>query len=256
MADLQERLLTLGLEIEYPRTPNFAASLEARLAEPARRERFDTRRLAIAAAVFIVAVGALLAIPTTRNAIAGFFGIKGVIIQRVPSFQSPRPPSGATVGERLGLGRQVTLPEAQATVPYGISYPQALGTPDAVFLIEPPGQHAVTLVWWPRSGLPEAGHTGVGALVIEVPGKVQSDFFLKMLGPDAALEAVQVNSNPGYWISGKPHGFFFLDPNGTPQEDTFRLAGNTLIWNQGSVTVRIESALDKDQTLGLAATMQ
>jgi len=162
----------------------------------------------------------------------------------------------ARIGERLGLGRQVTLPEAQATVPYGISYPQALGTPDAVFLIEPPGQHAVTLVWWPRSGLPEAGHTGVGALVIEVPGKVQSDFFLKMLGPDAALEAVQVNSNPGYWISGKPHGFFFLDPNGTPQEDTFRLAGNTLIWNQGSLTVRIESALDKDQTLGLAATMQ
>ena len=129
MADLQERLLTLGREIAYPQTPNFAPSLRARLAEPARRERFDTRRLAIAAAVFIVAIGALLAIPTTRNAIAGFFGIKGVIIQRVPSFQSPTPASGATIGQRLGLGRQATLAEAQAAIPYLISLPQSLGPP-------------------------------------------------------------------------------------------------------------------------------
>jgi hypothetical protein len=252
MADLQERLLTLGREIEYPRTPNFAASLSPRLAEPARRERFDTRRLAIAAAVFIVAIGTLLAIPTTRNAIAGFFGIKGVIIQRVPSFQSPTPPSGATVGERLGLGRQVTLAEAQAAIPYSIVFPQSLGSPDAVFLVQPPDRHAVALVWLPRPGLPQAAHTGVGALVIEFPGQVQADLFVKMLGPDATLESVTVNGNAGYWISGKPHGFFFLDSAGVPQEDTFRLAGNTLLWDQGSLTIRIESALGKAQTLALA----
>ena len=114
----------------------------------------------------------------------------------------------------------------------------------------------MAIVWWPRAGLPQAAHTGVGALVIEFPGQVQSDLFLKMLGPDATLEAVRVNSYPGFWISGKPHGFFFSDPQGTPQEDTFRLASNTLIWNQGSLTIRIESALDKDQTLALATTMR
>jgi len=224
MADLQERLLRLGREIDYPETPNLTTMLRTRLEQPAQRQRFDTRRLAVAAAVLIVTVGALLAIPTTRDAIAGFFGLNGVIIQRVPRLPSPTPSSGATVGERLGLGRQVTLPQAQAAVPYGISFPQALGTPDQVYLIQPADVKAVALVWLPRPGLPVAAQTGVGALVIEFPGQVQPDLFMKMLGPDATLEPVQVNSNPGYWISGKPHGFFFLDSRGNPREDTFRLA--------------------------------
>ncbi len=256
MADLQERLIRLGREVDYPETPNLTAMLRVRLEPPVRRERFDTRRLAVAALVFIVTVGALLAIPTTRDAIAGFFGLKGVIIQRVPRLPSPTPTSGATVGERLGLGRQVTLPQAETALPYRISFPQALGTPDQVYLIQPADLKAVALVWLPRSGLPAAAETGVGALVIEFPGQVQPDLFMKMLGPDATLEPVQVNSNPGYWISGKPHGFFFLDSKGNPREDTFRLARDVLIWNQGSLLVRIESALTKEQSLELAATMQ
>jgi len=65
-----------------------------------------------------------------------------------------------------------------------------------------------------------------------------------------------VNGDPGYWISGKPHGFFFLDSKGNPREDTFRLARDALIWNQGSLVVRIESALGKENTLALAATME
>jgi hypothetical protein len=256
MADLPERLTQLGREIDYPETPNLKAALRPRLSQPARRQRLDTRWLAIAAAALIVALGAVLAIPTTRDAIADFFGLRGVIIQRVPRLPSPTPTNGATVGQRLGLGRQVTLAQAQAAVPFGISFPQALGSPDQVFLIQPADLNAVALVWLPRPDLPVAAETGVGALVIEFPGTVQPDLFMKMVGPDASLESVQVNGNPGYWISGKPHGFFFLDSKGNPREDTFRLARNVLIWNQGSLVVRVESALGKDPSLELAATMQ
>lgn len=256
MADLEQRLLALGTEIEYPLAPELGPSVRRHLAAPAGRPRYELRRLAIAAIVLIVTASALLAIPTTRDAIAGLFGLKGVIIQRVPGFHSPTPSSGSTLGERLGLGHRVTLGEAQANVPYLISLPQALGRPDQVFLIQPPDLKAVALVWSPRSGLPAAAQTGVGALVIEFPGKVQSELFLKMLGPDATLEAVQVNSNPGYWISGKPHGFFFLDSQGDTRQDTFRLAENVLIWDQGSLVVRIESALDKEHTLKLASTIE
>jgi len=255
MAELRERLLRLGREIDYPETPKLSAMVRARLQQPARRQLLYGRRLAVLVAVFIVTVGALLAIPTTRDAIAGFFGLKGVIIQRVSRLPSPTPTGGATVGERLGLGRQVTMPEAQAAVPYGISFPQALGTPDQVYLVQPADLKAVALLWLPRPGLPAAAETGVGALLIEFPGQVQPDLFIKMLGPDATLEPVQVNSNPGYWISGKPHGFFFLDSKGNAREDTFRLARDVLIWNQGSLVVRIESALGRENTLALAATM-
>lgn len=256
MADLQERLIQLGQDLAYPQTPNFMPALRSSLGRPARREPFDTRRLALVTAALMVALGALLAIPTTRDAIAGFFGLRGVIIQRVPRLPSPTPSSGTTAGERLGLGRQVTLPVAEAAVPYGISFPQALGSPDQVFLLQPADLKAVALVWLPRRDLPAAAETGVGALVIDFPGTVQPDLFMKMVGPDATVEAVEVNGNPAYWISGKPHGFFFLDGKGNPREDTFRLARNVLIWNQGSLVVRIESALDREHTLELAATMK
>ena len=59
MADLQERLLQLGREIHYPQTPNFVAGVSSQLSQPARRPRFEARRLALVAAVLIVALGAL-----------------------------------------------------------------------------------------------------------------------------------------------------------------------------------------------------
>lgn len=251
MPDLEERLLALGRDLAYPTTPGLAASVGARLSRPALR-RFDSRYLAIAAAILIVTIGGLLAFPATRDAIAGFFGLRGVLIERVPSLTTPTASPAGSLAQRLALGRQVSFGEAQAALPYAIAYPQSLGLPDAVFLLQPAERQGVALVWSPGADLPRTTETGVGALLIEFPGKVQPDFFLKMLGPDATLESVRVNGTAGYWISGRPHGFFFLDPAGAPQEDTFRLAGNTLIWDQGSLTIRIESALDKNRTLELA----
>jgi len=252
MTELERRLLALGQAVDFPETPAIAASVHRRLSTG--RRVFIPRYLAIAAALLIVTLGALLAFPPTRDAIAGFFGLKGVLIQRVPSLTTPSRSPGVSVGERLDLGQQVSLQVAQAALPYRILYPQSLGPPDATFLLQPTARKGVALVWNPRAGLPQAASTGVGVLVIEFAGQVQPDFFVKMLGPDATLEQVQVNGNPGYWISGKPHGFFFLDAQGAPQEDTFRLAGNTLIWDQGSLTIRIESGLDQAGALALART--
>ncbi|MEO6795960.1 MAG: hypothetical protein ABI401_10810 [Candidatus Dormibacter sp.] len=251
MPDLEARLLALGRDLEYPNTPDLAASVGARLARPAVR-RFDSRYLAIAAAILIVTIGGLLAFPATRDAIAGFFGLRGVLIERVPSLTTPTASPAGSLAQRLALGRQVSFGEAQAALPYTIAYPQSLGPPDAVFLLQPAERQGVALVWSPRADLPLTAETGVGALLIEFPGKVQPDFFIKMLGPDATLESVRVGGNAGYWISGRPHDFVFLDPHGDPQQDSFRLAGNSLVWNQGTRLIRIESALGKDQTLALA----
>ncbi len=251
MADLEQRLSELGQAIQFPETPAFVVSVRRRLS-PARPPYFDPRRLAIAAAILVVAIGALLAFPTTRDAIAGFFGLKGVLIQRVPSLASPGSTRGGSAGQRLNLGQPSTFAAAQGALPYAIAYPHSLGPPDAVYLVQPVDRHAVALVWNPSQDLPQAGKTGVGALLIEFPGRVQPDFFMKELGPDATLEPVNINASPGYWIGGKPHGFFFLDTQGVPQEDTFRLAGNTVLWDQGSLTIRIESGLSKAAALALA----
>jgi hypothetical protein len=258
MADLETRLFALGRELDFPPTPDFVPAVRARSStdRPANRPR--SWRIALAAAAAIaVTVAALVAIPSTRDAIAGFFHLKGLIIQRVPTNPTPTPSRGkSSIGERLDLGEQVTLDHAQASLPYQIVIPPSLGTPDLVYLIAPPSTQAVALVYLPRPTLPQAAQTGVGALVIEFRGQVQQDLFTKMLGPDATLENVMVNNNPGYWIGGAPHGFFFIDPQGIVREDTFRLAGNTLIWDQGGLTIRIESGLSKADVLQLAASMR
>jgi hypothetical protein len=253
MPELEERLRLLGAEIEFPPAPLLAGRVRMALAQRSRAHP-DRRWLAVAAAIMLVALGALLAFPNTRDAIAGFFGLKGVLIERVPSLASPTPAPPASLGDRLALGRQVSLSEAQASVTYAIVYPRSLGSPDAVFLLQPPDRKAVALVWRPRAGLPESANTGVGALLIEFPGQVSAELFVKMIGPDATLEQVKVASMPGFFIGGRPHGFVFLDAQGTPQTDNFRLAGNTLLWNDGLLTVRIESDLGKEQVLALAGT--
>ncbi len=258
MADLEARLLALGRELDFPATPDFVPAVRARSSTDRSGRRPRSWRIAVAAAAAIaVTVGALVAIPSTRDAIAGFFHLKGLVIQRVQTNPTPTASRGnPSIGERLDLGEQVTLDHAQASLPYQIVIPQSLGTPDLVYLIAPPSTQAIALVYLPRPTLPEAAQTGVGALVIEFRGQVQPDLFGKMLGPDATVENVTVNNQAGYWISGAPHGFFFIDAQGVTREDTFRLAGNTLIWDQGRLTIRIEADLSKAEVLQLATSMR
>jgi hypothetical protein len=202
-----------------------------------------------------VVLAALIAFPSSRQAIAGFFGLRGVIVQRVPSTPSASPSAGL-LGRRLNLGSEVTLAQARATVSYPVLVPAALGDPDQVYLLDPRGRQAVSLVYLPRPDLPASAQTGVGLLLIEFPGQLQSAFMEKMLGPNATLERVRVNGQPGFWISGSPHGFVYVDPNGEFLDDTFRLAGETLLWNQGSLLLRIEAGVGKQRALELAASLR
>jgi hypothetical protein len=46
------------------------------------------------------------------------------------------------------------------------------------------------------------------------------------------------------------------DPDGTIVPDTVRLAGNVLIWQRGSLTIRLESALPLRTALRIARTVR
>ena len=47
-----------------------------------------------------------------------------------------------------------------------------------------------------------------------------------------------MNGRPAYWISGDQHLFITYRRDGSRREQ--RLAGNTLVWQQGDEIVRIE----------------
>ena len=259
MPELEEQLVALGAELAWPPTPDLAARVPSRIAARVvvLRAPWYRSRWAIAAAAVVIALTALLAYNPTREAIADWVNVH-VLFQRVNALPTPSPQPPGPLGKRLGLGGQTTLAGAQKSVAWLVMVPASLGSPDEVYLELPPEgatQGEVTLVYSTRPGIPVSGQTGVAVLITEARGGISDQFFGKMLGPDATLEAVTVGGHRGYWVAGSPHVFIFLDANGNFRDETMRLATNTLILDEGGTVVRIEGNLTKAQALEIAASL-
>jgi hypothetical protein len=67
---------------------------------------------------------------------------------------------------------------------------------------------------------------------------------------------VQVAGRPGYWFSGEPHFFTFQDRAGEVTDESTRLAGNTLVWQAGAQTLRLEGQLPRQEALRIAGSMR
>ena len=267
--DLDRALADLAASLEFPPTPDLAAAVTARLdqdpvaARPARGRRWlggltGWRRLAVAGlAVALLAVAVLAASPGTREAVARRLGLRGIGVE----LGGP-PPSTATTtsGGRLdlGLGERVTLEEARRRVSFPVLVPHTGGLerPDAVFVSEvvPPGGR-VDLVWRARPGLPASGFTDAGLLITEFRGQTTPEF-IKKVAVAGQVEFLEVDGEPAYWFSGEPHFFTYRDSAGAFREERTRLAGNTLIWQRGELTLRLEGELSKEEALRIAESMR
>jgi hypothetical protein len=265
--DLDQALADLAASLEFPPTPDLAAAVTARLDEaPARRRgrlagligRPGWRRLAVAGlAVALLAVAVLAASPGTREAVARRLGLRGIGVE----LGGP-PPSTATTtsGGRLdlGLGERVTLEEARRRVSFPVLVPHTGGLerPDAVFVSEvvPPGGR-VDLVWRARPGLPASGFTDAGLLITEFQGEPTPEF-IKKVAVAGQVEFVEVGGEPAYFFSGEPHFFTYRDAAGNLRDEQTRLAGNTLIWQRGDLTLRLEGELSKEEAVRIAESMR
>jgi hypothetical protein len=273
--DLEGALADLAAAIEFPPTPDLAGAVATRLAEapapgatPARARRRDRlaglgrlagwRRLAVVGlAAVLLAAAVLVASPGTREAVARRLGLRGVGIE----LGGPPPPTVTTrPGERLdlGLGQRVTLEEARRRVGFPVLVPGAAGfrQPAAVYVNEAvPVGGRVDLVYRARPGLPASPFTDVGLLVTEFRGQPTPDF-IKKVARAGLVEEVTVDGQPGYWFSGEPHFFTYLDATGQVRDEQTRLAGNTLIWQRGDLTLRIEGEISRQEALALARSMR
>jgi Domain of unknown function (DUF4367) len=272
--DLERALADLAAALEFPPTPDLAAAVTARLGEapaaapappsPAARARrwlaglAGWRRLAAAGlAVVLLAAAVLVASPGTREAVARRLGLRGVGVE----LGGPPPPTVTTTpGGRLelGLGDQVTLEEARRRVDWPVLVPAAagLGRPDAVYVNEAvPSGGRVDLVYRARPGLPASPFTDVGLLITGFRGQPTPEF-LKKVTAMGVVEQVTVGGEPGYWFSGEPHFFTYRDAAGTLREEQTRLAGNTLIWQRGDLTLRLEGELPKEEAIRIAESMR
>jgi hypothetical protein len=216
-------------------------------------------RWLIAVLLLIALVSGLVLFPETRNAIADRLGLQGVLIRWVDEVPTPEPFQGAA---SLRLGRPVTLAEAQAAVDFPVRVPTAAGfdAPGEIYLVDQEEGAMVSFVYPAAPGLPASDETGVGALLIQFRGEADRGLIEKGLPDDGAqgthLEAVSVSGDPGFWISGAPHGFFLVCYDaGECRQERYRLAGNVLLWEQDGVTLRLESALSLQDALAIAESV-
>jgi hypothetical protein len=268
---LERALIELGRQVAYPPTPALASAVRRRLLAQAeeRASRPWTRwlspppsaRVRAAALIVLVAVAAALALsPGVRRVVADRLGLRGLPMRFLPAAPTAAPtarPEATPLGARLGLGRRVSLGEAQAELPYTVRQPVLLGAPDEVYLPSHNPNHAVHLVYHSRSGLPATDQTGVGLLFTQFVGTDLGPELGKGIPPGTAIESVRVNGQPGYWIEGEPHLLLgFRDAQGDDDIDEGRLAGNTLAWVDGTLTLRLEMAADQAAALRLAESLR
>jgi hypothetical protein len=163
-----------------------------------------------------------------------------------PSAGGPRPAGG-----ELGFGNRISLREARTRVVAGeLLLPETLGKPDEVYAGKPPDEEGVTLVYSARSGLPPLGDTGIGLILTEMPGHVESAYFPDGERPGAGLERVQVGGKPGYWVSS---GRGVPSPIGRSEA---HLHGSVLLWERESVALRLEADIPKQEALRLAGSVR
>lgn len=211
----------------------------------------------------LIAVAALIALAAIAGA-AGlglpglrlFFG--GGSVSPPPSLQPSRSPSPGGPGASLNLGEPMS-PSDRATLDaragFAVTWPAdpLVGQPDAVYIDETKrGQ--VSLVWAARPDLPATLEPGVGLVMTQFLGSIDPQFFGKVVGSDTTVESVLVDGRQGYWLSGAPHFFFYRGPGGVVQDDR-RWVGDALLWSDGRITYRLESALGRAATIRIAESL-
>jgi hypothetical protein len=282
------RLNRVARSIPLPDPAVFAAGVAERLRSEQRsgvesvastpnRSRVGPRRFgAIAAGLAAVALAVVAAVAPARSVVADFLGVGGVHIRitraapptvappasaapsTAPSSEAPSTTVAVDPIAALDLGRQTTLLAASRMVGFPMRLPTvgAYQQPDAVYVGRPPVGGMASMVYLPKLGRPAVATSGVAALLTEFRGRLDSGFFQKLAGAGTTVEAVRVGSGAGYWLSGTPHEFFYVDPDGTIDAETIRLAADTLVWAAGGITYRFESALSRDAAITVATSMR
>lgn len=224
------------LPIDFPAPPDLEPILDGLRPVPGRRRRRRLRWAIAAGAASVIVAGA--AVAPMREAVADWLGIGAVRIERVATLPSQP-------GEELDLGIRIDAADS------GIEVAGVLGEPAAAYL----RAGDVSVVWLPGPDLPEVGSTGVGALLTRFDGSLDEPSVAKAIGPDAEISLIEVDGGAAYWIEGEAHTFGYIAPDGELLLETIRLAGSTLLWEGDGYTWRLESALARDDAVGVAEAL-
>ena len=243
MPELELALQELGAALEWPAQPELVPRALTRIREAsAQRRRMPRRALVVALAVLAVSVAAGFAVPQTRAAILEFFHLRGVTIERVPELPTVPVQSGLDTF----LGEPVSLDEARKLADFEVVVPKALGDPDQVYFQKSPPGGMVSFLYGSREH-PSALFTQFAATV--------DDVIFKKVASDTTIHTVSVGGQPGYWLEGA-HFFSYFDRDQNMETEPVRLAGNVLLWEVGSRTLRLEADVSEAEALRIARSAE
>jgi hypothetical protein len=233
VSSLEQQLQRLGQELAYPPVPDVAPAVLAQL----DRRPFPWRPVAVALAVFAVAVGAAFAVPQARTTILKWFHLRGVTVERVETL-----PPGLEASQAGGLGRPLSRDEAQRTVGFELALPP--GTePRRVYVLD----DVLASVVLRAEGRP---------LLLSEYRPVDFGLLKKSAGAKSVIEPVLVNGERGLWLEGGPHTLTYFNRRGEFRQRTVMIRGNVLLWTDGQLTLRLEGRLTKAEALALARAIR
>jgi hypothetical protein len=222
----------------YPPTPDLASTLAR---SPGRRT-VPRRALAWVALTLIVALAALLAVPSARARLAEFLRIGSLQIAPTQSLEEALIPTDEIPQSLLDMDGEVTLEQARLAFDFPLdlpAYPLDLGSPDRVYLQNLGTGEFVILVWL-------------------ADGEV--DLALYIIGPDVLLtklapspiQVVTVNGRPGALVTGER---LLLSSGGDASPRIF-VDAPALVWEgEAGVTYRLESDRPLDELLRIAESI-
>jgi hypothetical protein len=263
--DLERTLARIGRDLDWPETPDLAASVTARLRttaarpapeQPPRRARLLPppglrRALVLALVSLLVLAGTVFAaVPSVRDAVLEFFGLQGATVERLERLPTPPP-------ERpLDLGTRTTLDDATERLAFDPLVPADPGDPDGVYVRTGVQGGELSLTYAARLGLPRARTTRLGLLVSEFRGDLSPEYFGKLAGPASVIERLTVDGERAVWIEGAEHFFFYRAPDGNLVDHELRLAQNVLLLERSRLLVRLEGAFERERAIEIARSLR
>lgn len=259
--DFEAQVRSIASRMQYPRTPDIAGSIGARLPS-STRPRFLSRTVAWSLTIVLVLIGSLMLIPPARAAILEFIQIGVVRIFSSEPTPLPAPteqsPSGivpvtatpeSTVQPLIPLLKDVagetTLENAQKTANYPIllpTYPPGLGKPDYVFVQDAAG--VVTVLVWLDPQNPDR-------VLMSLHFLPSGSWAIKKIEP-TIIEETRVNGHRAVWTIGP---YLMMLKNGDMQ--LLRMInGHVLIWEADDITYRLETDASLDDAIKIAESLK
>lgn len=245
LLEVDALLRSVARAFPYPSTPALSGTVLPRLSsEEARtgwldrvRWQYAVRSALAALAALAVVLGALLAVPQSREALADFFGL-GHVRVTVGPVSGPPPPTLSP----NSFARPATAAEAQAAVDFDLRYPAPEGErlePAAVYVY---GEDAPVVIFvYDEFDLYQ---TRLGS-------------FGKEIDYSEPAQEVEVEGLPAIWLETGGHIASFLDEQGRLVVETRRSVDRaTLLWERDGLTFRLETSLSQEEAIGVAELLR